>query len=631
MKDSKKTVIRDATAGPRRTAAALPCVAAVCVLLVLAIALEFVQTANHGFVNYDDGDYVYNNPQVLVGLTFRGAVDVFSYLYSDNWHPLTWISHMLDCQLYGNWVGGHHLTSVVLHAANSILLLLLLLRLTGELWPSTVVVAIFALHPLRAESVAWVAERKDVLCGLFFMLTVRAYLDFVAKPYAHRRYFTVIVLFALGLMCKPMLVTLPFLLLLLDYWPLQRIGTVIGTVSGTVSSTVRGTVSSTVGSPASPTARRRESARAAPVFANGRFLQIPRASWDLLLAEKVPFFAVAIVSSTITMFAQRGSMSLMPAISLPWRAGNAVAAYSGYLVNFILPTKLAVIYPHEREHLAIWKIGVSAVLIATVTSLAIARRREFPQFFIGWLWYLGMLVPVVGFIQVGWQSMADRYTYLLLIGPTVALTWGVKSLVQTAHGRIAAAFLSGGGIAVLLVGGWNQTSTWHDSQRMWQHTLACTARNYVAEDGLGMALETSSRMEAAIAQYQKTIAIWPDYPGAKGHLCAALAEQGRIDESLGLFANQLPIISTNASIHFRLGRALQQVGRLPEAIVCYKKAIELQEDMAIAHNNLAVVLAQQGDLRGAIAEWQRTLSIDPKHDSARKNIDRANEQLIPPK
>ena len=358
--------------------------------------MVFGQTVRHEFINCDDDQYVYENPQVARGFTAQGIVWAFTHFHSANWHPLTWLSHMLDCQLYGlNHPGGHHLTNVLLHAASAILLFLVLRQMTGDLWPSAFVAALFAIHPLHVESVAWVAERKDVLSGLFFMLTLAAYVGYARRPFSLLRYLLVTVLFALGLMAKPMLVTLPFVLLLLDYWPLGRIGAAV---------------------PQSPQQAR-----------------LPRQSSLALrrvLLEKLPWLVLTAASCVVTRFAQQTALVSTERLPLPSRIANALVSYVAYLGQFFYPVGLAVLYPYPQSTLPIWKIVGALLLLVGISLAVLACRRKCPYLLVGWLWYLGMLVPVIGLVQVGDQSMADRYTYLTQIGLYIALAWGCGACFQ---------------------------------------------------------------------------------------------------------------------------------------------------------------------------------------------------------
>jgi protein O-mannosyl-transferase len=419
----------------------------VCLFLAGAVWAVFGQTLGYGFVNYDDGQYVYNNPQVIHGLNLKGIEWAFTHSLMANWHPLTVMSHMLDCQLYGLNTGGHHLTSLLLHAATAILLFLVLREMTGALWRSAFVAAVFAIHPLRVESVAWVAERKDVLSGLFFMLTLGAYVRYVRKPPSPGRYLTVIFLFALGLMCKPMLVTVPFVLLLLDYWPLNRFGT--------------------------PAHR----------------FSIP---WKLIV-EKIPLIVLSIAACLVTLLVQHQDTE----VSFSERINNALVSYVAYCGQMFYPVGLAVLYPYPNDGWPTGKIILALLLLVAISAGAFCWRQKRPYFLMGWLWYLGMLVPVIGLVlQVGAQARADRYTYLPQIGLYILVTWTVVAL--TASWRSRRWVLGGGAVvvlAVLIICARAQTAYWRDSESLWAHTLACTSGNSLADNNLAWLLATLAPAE----------------------------------------------------------------------------------------------------------------------------------------
>jgi hypothetical protein len=350
----------------------------ICVFLATVILAVFGQTTGFGFVNYDDGNYVYENPEVTGGLTLKGIVWAFTHVHSGNWHPLTWISHMLDCQFYGLNPGDHHLTNILLHTVTAILLFLMLRRMTGFLWRSAFVAAMFAVHPLRVESVAWVSERKDVLSGLFFMLTIIAYVCYARNPWSSYRYGLVTLLFALGLMCKPMLVTLPFVLLLLDYWPLNRL----------------------TGWP------------------------VPKR----LIFEKLPLLGLTAMSCIITLIAQKEGVWSSDQVSLTLRFFNVLISYMAYLGKMFWPSGLAVLYPFPINGMPHWEMILAPVLLVSISAGVLFLRMTRPYLLIGWFWYLVMLLPVIGILQVGMQAMADRYTYLPQIGLYLMLTWAAADL-----------------------------------------------------------------------------------------------------------------------------------------------------------------------------------------------------------
>src|SRR6266571_5542154 len=400
----------------------------VCVSLVVFTWIVFGQTLRHDFVNYDDPRYVYQNTRITSGLNISGIAWAFTHIHSENWHPLTTITHMLDCQLYGLKASGHHFTNVLLHTIAVLLLFVVLQQMTGAFWRSAFVAALFAIHPLHVESVAWVAERKDVLSGVFFMLTLLAYFHYTRAP-SNLRYLIVAFVFALGLMSKPMLVTLPFVLLLLDYWPLERIK-----------------------------AQRPDIGR-----------QLLK-----LIAEKIPLIVLSAVSGVITFLAQRHAIGWTEQLPMLARINNAIVTYVIYVRQMFWPGNLAVFYPHPENRLPQWEIGLAVALLACITTTALVLRKVAPYLITGWFWYLGMLVPVIGLVQVGWQGHADRYTYLPQVGLYIAGTWAIADLTASFRRRILL-----GAAALLIIGAlswtaWIQTSYWRDSEMLFTHALAVT-------------------------------------------------------------------------------------------------------------------------------------------------------------
>ncbi len=432
--------------------------AAVCGLLLLIVAIVFGRTAGYDFVNFDDDAYVYDNPHVSHGLSGESVAWSLTAFHSCNWHPLTWLSHALDCQLYGTQHPGlHHLTNIALHAAVAIALFLVLWRMSGELWPSGFVAAVFAVHPLRVESVAWISERKDLLSGLFLVLTLAAYLRYVRRPFSWGRYLLVIAMFCLGLLAKPMLVTLPFLLLLLDYWPLGRL--------------VRG------GGADIPVCRSRP---AAP----GRQECLPHRPISMLVAEKLPLLLLAAGSCLITSAAQQKALVPVDVVPMPARIANALVCYVAYLGQFFYPAGLAAFYPHPQDSLPLWKIVAAATILIGVSIAAVLGRRRLPYLFVGWFWYVGMLVPVIGVVQVGSQAMADRYTYLPQIGLCIALAWGAaaaareflsagKTSASSAIGNVYVAIVAAPLLIGLMLCAWRQVSFWRNSETLWARAVAC--------------------------------------------------------------------------------------------------------------------------------------------------------------
>ena len=482
------------------------------VFLLLAVTLVFGQAIGHDFVSYDDPRYVWENPHVAGGLTREGLAWVFTHSHGFNWHPLTGLSHMLDCQCFGLCAEGHHAVNVLLHAGTVVLLFLVLRQMTrrseraDRFWPSAFVAAVFAVHPLRVESVAWVAERKDVLSGLLFMLTLAAYLGYARHPFSLARYLLVALVFALGLMAKPMLVTVPFVLLLLDYWPLGR-------WQGSGEKGRKGEREE---------GRRRESEFSlSPLlpFSPDHGYTVPALlTTRALLLEKLPLLALAAAASVATVLAQSEAMKLNTCVSLPWRIGNALVSYVAYLGQLFCPLGLAVFYPHPENHLPVWEVIAAFLVLAGITVGALCSWRR-PYLLVGWLWYLGMMVPTIGLVQVGFQSMADRYTYLPQVGLSVALAWGVAEVARSWSYR---RWVCGLGSALVLAGlmacAWLQTSYWRNSETLWTHAVACTAQNAKAHSYLGMALADLGRSDEAIAHFRKALEIKPDEAEASLHL-----------------------------------------------------------------------------------------------------------------
>jgi protein O-mannosyl-transferase len=515
----------------------------VCICVAVLMWVVFGQTLGHDFVNYDDPRYVYENTKITSGLSIAGIGWAFTHIHSENWHPLTTISHMLDCQLYGLKAGWHHFTNVLLHSIAAILLFIALRQMTGALWRSAFVAAVFAIHPLRVESVAWIAERKDVLSGVFFMLTLLAYVHYVRTP-SIRRYLFVAVVFAFGLMSKPMLVTLPFVLLLLDYWPLGRIRGQKSDVSG-------------------------------------------HENLVMLVVEKIPLVGLSAVSSVVTFLAQRGAVGWTEQLPVLARINNTVVTYVVYMWQMLWPVKLAVFYPHPEKRLPLSEIILALAILITATAAAFVLRKKRPYLVTGWLWYLGMLAPVIGLVQVGWQGHADRYTYLPQIGLYVLLTWTVADL--TAGWRRQREILSASAaiiIGVLSWRAWIQTSYWRDSETLFTHALAVTSNNDVAENNLGI----------------------------------VFLRKGNLDEAISLLQAAVDLRPENSPAHENLAKALLQKGQVADALIHYRKLLELQPDNIEVHNMVGTVLIQQGRIREGVEEWQKVLAIQPDNGNAMSNL-----------
>jgi len=621
---------------------------AVCVLLLLAVLAAFGQTVQHGFLNFDDDAYVYENRHVSHGLTASGVVWAFSQGEQASWIPVTWLSLMLDCQFYDLHAGGHHLSNVLLHAVTAMLLFLVLRRMTGRLWPSALVAALFAVHPLRTESVAWVTERKDVLSGLFFMLTLWAYLEYVRHGFSWARYALLIVLFALGLMAKPMLVTVPFVLLVLDYWPLGRMAgdQRPGATPSQGCRTLAATPSACNGD-ASP-----NGARFLPALCT-RFWSSRR-----LIIEKLPLFALAAGDCLLMIVLQARSHTLLSSEQLPlwWRLSNAALTYATYLGQFFYPAGLVVVYPRLELALPGWQVGGACLLLAGITAAAFLSRRKCPYLLAGWLWYLGMLVPVIGLLQVGSTARADRFTYLPQIGLAMALVWGVAHACQTWPLRRWACGAAAAVLAALIACTFRQTSFWGDTETLWARTLALTSRNYLAHNAMGV-LIADDRLDEAMSQFRQGIAIRPNCTALHMNLASALmasgrsaeaehefhqvlkcnphdalafdllgllvAERGQLDEAIAYFRQSLKESPNSPDTCYDLGKALVKRGRPAESQKFFRQAAELAPDYVAAHDHLGSIMADHGQVHAAIKQFERALDADPQCRSARLNLGKA--------
>lgn len=551
-------------------------IAIVCLFLIAITWFVFAQTMRHDFFNYDDGDYVYDNATVSRGLTVAGVTWAFTHVHARNWHPLTTISHMFDCQLYGQKAGGHHFTNVILHTLAVLLLFLVLRQMTGAVWRSAFVAALFAIHPQRVESVAWIAERKDVLSGVFFMLTLGAYLYYLRKP-SLARYLTMSILFGCGLMSKPMLVTLPLVLLLLDYWPLKR-----------------------------------ESRPAE------------------LILEKVPLLVLSAASSVVTFLVQKQGGFQSDALPFVWRVENALVSYITYIRQMLWPVDLAPIYPHPENSLPVWEIALALVLLVTITVIALWRRRTIPYVVTGWFWYLIVLLPVIGIVQVGAQGWADRYTYLPAVGLYMLLTWGMFDLA--AGWRYRSQILSACGALVLIACAWCssiQASYWRNSETLWRHTLAVTSSNEVAQNNLGSIFYDRGQTDEALSYYEKALEIRLQRHASKydvllalfhSNVGAALLKKGLVDEAIVHCQKAIQLQPDYPNGYINLGNALIDKGQIDDAIVVFREAIQLQPEDARIEMNVGDAFRRKGMEAEAIAHYERTLEINPRSISALNNL-----------
>lgn len=563
------------------------------ILLLLAALVigVFWQVGGHSFINLDDNGYIYENSQVRGGLTCEGVAWAFSSTEMANWHPLTWISHMADVELFGLDAGWHHRVNALFHLLNTLLLFLVLNRMTESPWRSGFVAALFAVHPLHVESVAWVAERKDVLSTLFWILTMWAYLRYTRRPCV-ARYLLVAAMLAIGLMCKPMLVTLPFVLLLLDWWPLGR----------------------HMRSDASPTA------------------ELP---WSMnrvmiLFLEKIPFMALSAISCVITYISQEKGEAVirLEAIPIGERLGNALVSYAGYIGNMLCPVSLAVFYPHLGRHLPILNVVGAAILLIAITVLAIRMLRLRPYLAVGWFWYLGTLVPVIGLVQVGTQAMADRYTYVPLIGLFIMIAWGAADSVPKTGFRRNAVVASGAAIIVVLAClAWVQANHWRDSVSLFRHALDVTKDNGRAEYNLGEALGSQGDLEQAAIHYREAIRINPKAATAHNNLANILAETGHAEEAIAHFKEAIRIVPDYAQAHNNLGVTLYKQKMNDEAAREYLEALRIEPDYADAHFNMGLLLEKTGKLEDALFHYRDAVRLSPGDPSAARRLQEAETRL----
>lgn len=555
----------------------------VCVLLVAFVAIIYGQTLRHDFINYDDEGYVTENVHVLNGLNWADVKWAFTTGHTGYAHPVTWLTHQLDVELYGTWAGGHHLNSWLLHAINSVLLFLFFWRTTNKLWPSAFVAAIFAIHPLHVESVAWVAERKDVLSGFFFLVTLHAYAWYAARP-KPSRFALAVGLYVLGILSKPTLVTMPCVLLLVDYWPLRRIEF------------------------HSPEDKSRKFTIPWPVIRR-------------LLLEKTPFAIVAIAWSATTYFLQGEYGALVEdKLGIGLRISNAIVSYGIYLWKTVWAHNLALFYPYPTS-VPVGAVLISALALVLISLLCLSQWRKLPPVLVGWLWFIGMLVPVIGFIGFGSQARADRYNYLPHIGLCVAITWGILTLSEKwKYKREILSVVSLIAIAMFTVRAYTQVAYWRNNETLWNHSLAVTSDNYLAENNLGNHFTHTGRMAEALVHFKRSLAISPHYPEANNNLGTILTNEGKFAEATDYFEISLKYRPNHAKTHSNIGVSLTETGRLEEARAHFNRAIELDPFLVDAHFNYARLLLMTDKRDEAIAQLREVLRLKPDDAEARTQL-----------
>jgi Tfp pilus assembly protein PilF len=567
--------------------------ALICLTLALSILVVYWQVKDHEFIDYDDNVYITDNPNVQSGFTRESVSWAFTTTRAGNWHPLTWLSHMIDYRLFGLNPPGHHLTSVFLHITNSILLFLSLRWATSAIWQSALVASLFAIHPLHVESVAWVAERKDVLSTLFWLLTMLAYIGYAKHP-KRRAYMLVLLLFALGLSAKPMLVTLPFVLLLLDYWPLNRLQ--LGRDYDSADNKTSGYLE--------PNSKKLSPCR--------------------LIVEKLPMFMLSGIFCVIALWAQEkaGALSGLATVPFKRRIANALVSYVAYIGKMIWPRGLAVFYPYPENSLPIWQLVLAGLFLLLISTLFVRLAASYKYGLVGWLWYLGTLVPVIGLVQVGEQAMADRYTYVPLIGLYLIIAWGLADLAKGSRRKRNLLTVSVASmLMVLALCSRQQARLWRNSVSLFEHALKVTTDNYVAHYTLGNALAMQGNLTGAIAHYKEALRIKPNYAEVHNNLGNALALQGNLAGAVRHYKESLRIIASQGDTQRNLGVALDRQGKHQEAILHYKEALRINPRDAQSHNNIGVTLADQGKLEEAIVHFSQAVRIDPNFTEAQRNLE----------
>ena len=576
-------------------------------LLTVATLMAFWQVTRCGFFLWDDGQYVTENPHIINGVTVGAVRWLFTHIYDHFYHPLAIISHMLDVQLFGLNPLGHHLTSLLFHIANTLLLFFIFHRMTKAPWKSAFVAALFALHPLHVESVAWVAERKDVLSTFFWMLTMGAYIHYVEHPRL-KNYVAVLIFFVLGLMAKPMLVTLPFVLLLLDYWPLQRLGQKKAPLE-------------TRDKPLCPngTQAKLEATPLSKAIATGAMSsdrKCERPAVYLLLIEKIPFFGLIPVFSLLAYIAEGKAVQ-----HILWyiRISNALVSYVIYISKAIWPTNLAIFYPHPGSW-RLWQAGGAALLLSAITAASMLTAKRLPYLTVGWLWYMGTLVPVIGIVQIGAFGMADRYTYIPLIGLFIVAAWGVPNLLkQWRYRRVTLLTLSTISIASCFVLTRIQTGYWRDSTTLFDHALKVTENNFIVYTSRGDDYYNHNMFRRAVEDFDRAIEINPAFSFAYTSRGRAYTSLGNPKKAIEDYNRAIEINPESAETLCNRGIAYSLLGDSRRATMDFDRAIEINTEYAAAYNNRGATYAKLGNHRQAISDYDRAIEIDPEYAAAYNN------------
>lgn len=566
----------------------------ICLFLVLSTLAVYGQVSNYEFVGFDDDVLLIENAKVRNGLTLESIGWAFRLDNMTYWHPLTWLSYILDVQLYGLNPGGHHMTNVLLHIVNALLLFIVFNKMTAALWRSALVAALFALHPLNVESVAWVVERKNVLSTLFWMLTLLTYAGYVQRSTIYR-YLLTLMVFVLGLMAKPMLVTLPFVLLILDVWPLKRCHLLQWLDD------------------------RQERVRISKTKGIQELKLLP------LILEKIPFLIFSGISVYLSLLSARlsGQAISLDEVSLYHRMTNAFVSYVSYIAKMIWPRDLAVFYPFP-DTAQLWKAAGAFLLLMVVSILVMRALKKRPYLGVGWLWYLGTLLPVIGLVQAGlWPAVADRFAYVPLVGLFVMIVWGISDLAAAWRYRaLGLGTLTAVVLIILMATAWLQTRYWKNSVILFQHAVEVTDNNHVMHGNLGFALTARGRPDEAIQHYKEALRINPDFEKANVNIGLALLTQGKFDECIEYYEDVLRAKPGYVGVHHNLAVVLLRKGKIDEAVVHLQTAVSLKPDYAEAYNSLGVAMVFKGDIEAAIRIFRKALEINPGYSQPQTNLNK---------
>ncbi len=555
----------------------------ICMFIIIAVFAAYWQLPKNSFISFDDDIYVTKNIHVQAGFSLENIKWAFTTFHAFNWHPVVWFSHMMDYQLFGLNASMHHLMSLLFHITNSVLLFIVLRSMTNTLWPSAFVAVLFAVHPLHVESVAWVSERKDLLSTLFLLLTTLGYYRYVKKK-GIENYIPVFLLYALGLMSKPMLVTLPFVFLLFDLWPIQRIKI--------------------------------------SYYIQNKEIKIKKEKISYLILEKIPLFILSAASSVITFIAQKegGIVQSLQEFPLKIRLANTFISYIRYIGKMFIPVDLAFYYPYPADFLT-WKVLIALLIMIFITIFAIKKVKAMPFFLVGWLWYVGTLIPAIGLVQVATQSMADRYTYIPLIGLFIIIAWGSKTFYDTYHcsSKLITA-VSAIVIIVFMSLTWKQVRYWENDIQLYSHDVKVTIDNPLSNYHLGLAIEKQGKIEEAIRYYTEAVRIKPDFLRVRNSLGNAFVKLEKYEDAIIHYTYALTLKKNYADGHFNLGFAFMHLGKTEDAVRQYKRAIEIDKDHADAHYNLGLIMSRQQHYRRAVAHFIEVIRINPADAEALNNL-----------